>query len=641
MKTSQTAISSFLYNVQFLWKWLLLFVLLTIFLINVRPTDANGIIYSVHIKTVNSLELAEQVAADLNQKGYDAFYRHMPSFEEGIQYRIFIGTYPSKTQALVTLNKLWNSDISDEYAIATLKEKTDFPNHNHLQKIKNVEPTTSATDQQTNLFKPISTPEKAPPIIVSIERENNNILEVFGSALKHYHDEQFEKAFALFNQISESIDNIDLLFWIGICESKVGNYNQAAEKLTLFLAKEPNTPQVMLELSAILFKQKKSHEALEELEKAKAFQPPSDMLQPIGHMKRLILEDEDRFSLFLDFLIKRKRLKHSGDNPDSAFQVRKPPREFYQIGSSSEQLLRSIQKLDPDNIAVSYYLGYIDIRKGRLEDGIREWKKYLSKAPENERTIHLSQQMTLLLLNHAAVYSVGTLQKNIQKSHIQKDKSIIISEFRNRCFASLTGMGKGLSAVIMDDLRKIDDIRITDRIMVHTMSRLMNPDLIQISDHQDAVALGQHLSSKYTVWGEFTDISENAFHIMATVTDSQQSDNNGKIDIKGTQGEFYLLEKRMVFGILESIGIHKKDLPPATIFSIEKPHTQNFDAFLSYSLGLEYLDKQQFEQARYAFQKAIQLDPNFSLAKKAFQSTPTDIYYCPFFEQSEIFLKGQ
>ncbi len=639
MKTSLTAISSFLHNVLFIRKWLILFVLLTIFLIYARPTDANGIIYSIHIKTVNSLEHAEQITIKLNQKGYDAFYRHIPSFEEGIQYRIFVGTFPSKTQALITLNKLWNSDISDQYAIAILKEKTDFPDQNHLLKNKEGKPT-SAIDQPVKLSKPISTPEEAPPIH-SNERENNKIIEVFGSALRYYHDEQFTKALALFNQISESIDNLDLLFWTGICESKTGKYNQAAEKLTLLLAKEPNTPQVMLELSAILFKQKKGIEALEELEKAKAFQPPSEMLQHIGHIKRLLLEDENRFSLNLDFLIKKKKLKHSDDNSDSAFQVRKPPREFYQIGSSSEQLLRSIQKLDPDNIAVSYYLGYIDIKKGRLEDGIREWEKYLSRAPENERTINLSKQMTLLLLNHAAEYSVGTIKKPIQESHIQKDESIVISEFRNRCFSTLTGMGKGLVAMIMDDLRKIEDLRIMDRIMIHTMSKLMNPDLIQISNNQDAAALGQYLSSKYTVWGEFTDISENAFHIMVTVTNSQRADKNRKFDIKGTHEEFSLFEKRMVFGILESIGIHKKDLPPAIIFSIEKPHTQNFDAFLIYSLGLEYLDKQQFEQARYAFQKATQLDPNFTLAKKAFQSTPTDIYFCPFFEQSEVFLKGQ
>ncbi len=639
MKTSLSAISSFLHIVLFIRKCLLLFIPFTIFFIFARPTNANGIIYSIHIKTVNSLELAERITTDLNQKGYEAFYRHMPSFEEGIQYRIFAGTFPSKAQALITLNKLWNSDISDQYAIAILKEKTDFPNQNHQPKSKEGKPT-FAIDKQVELSKPINTPEEAPPIL-SNEKENNKIIEVFGSALRYYHDEQFAKALSLFNQISESIDNPDLLFWSGICESKTGNYNQAAEKLTLLLAKEPNTSQVMIELAAILFKQKKGHEALQELEKAKAFQPPSDMLQYISHMKRLLLEDEKRLPLSLDFLIKKKKPKNSNDNPDPEFQVRKPPQKFYQIGSSSEKLLRSVQKHDPDNIAVSYYLGYIDIREGRLEDGIREWEKYLSRAPENERTIHLSKQMTLLLLNHAAVYSAGMLKKRIQKSNIQTDKSIVISEFRNRCFATLPGMGKGLVAMIMDDLRKIEGIRITDRIMIHTMSRLMNPDLIQISDNQNATVLGQYLSSKHTVWGEFTDISENAFHIMATVTNSQKADKNRKFDIKGTREEFHLLEKRMVFGILESIGIHKKDLPPASLFSIEKAHTQNFDAFLSYSLGLEYLDKRQFEQARYAFQKSIQLDPNFTLAKKAFQSTPTDIYFCPIFEQSEVLVKGQ
>ncbi len=637
MKTSLSSISSFLHNVLHLRKCLLLFLLL----IYAWPTAANGIIYSIHIKTVNSLELAEKIAANLNQKGYDAFYRHTPSFEEGIQYRIFVGAYPSQAQALRTLNSLWNSDISDQYAIAILKEKTGTQEHNHQPEIKEIEPD-SAIDRYIELKKQATLIEKeAPPVIPPNEAETAGITEAFGNALKFYHDEQFEKALVQFNRIAESVDNIDILFWTGICESKTGNYSHAAEKLTLLLAKEPDSPQVMLELSAILFKQEKNQEALEELEKAKAFQPPSEILQNIFHIKKQLLEDENRFSLIPGFLIKKNKLKNTDDHTEPVLQVRKPPREFYQIGSSSEKIMRSAQKIDPDNIALSYYLGYIDIRNNRLEDGIREWEKYLSEAPENERTIHLSKQMTLLRLNHAAIFSAETIQKHIQALHIQNDKSIVIAEFRNRCASIVNGMGKGLVSTIMDDLSKIDGIRIPDRIIVHTMSSLMNPDLIEISSAQDAARLGQYLSSRYTVWGEFTDISENAFHIMAEVTDSRQSDENGKIDIKGTREEFTLFEKRMVFEILESIGIHKKDLPPATIFSIEKPHTQNFDAFLSYSLGLEYLDKQQFTQARSAFQNAIQLDPNFTLAKKAFQSTPVDIYFCPFFEQSEILLKGR
>lgn len=636
MKTSLSAISSFLHNVLHLRKCLLLFLLL----IYAWPTAASGIFYSIHIKTVNSLELAEQIAANLNQKGYDAFYRHTPSFEKGIQYRIFVGAYPSQAQAIKTLNSLWNSDISDQYAIAILKEKTGTQDQNHQPEIKEIEPD-STIDRQVELKKQrLLTSEEASPVIPSNEAETNDITKVFGNALKYYHDEQFDKALVLFNRIAERVDNIDLLFWTGICASKTGDYSNAAEKLTLLLAKEPDSPQVMLELSAIFFKQKKNQEALEELEKAKAFLPPSEILQNISHIKKQLLEDENRFSLILGFLIKKNKLKNSDGQPETVFQVRKPPRKFYQIGSSSEKLLRSVQKIDPDNFAISYYLGYINIRNNRLEDGIREWEKYLSKAPENERTIHLSKQMTLLTLNHAAIFSAGRIQKHIQVSPIQKDKSIVIAEFRNRCASIVNGMGKGLASAIMDDLSKIDGIRIPDRIIVHTMSSLMNPDLIEISSAQDAATLGQYLSSTYTVWGEFTDISENAFHIMAEVTDSRQSDENGKIDVKGTREEFSLLEKRMVFEILESIGIHKKDLPPATIFSIEKPHTQNFDAFLSYSLGLEHLDKQQFTQARSAFQNAIQLDPNFILAKKAFQSTPTDIYFSPFFEQSEILLKG-
>jgi hypothetical protein len=96
------------------------------------------------------------------------------------------------------------------------------------------------------------------------------------------------------------------------------------------------------------------------------------------------------------------------------------------------------------------------------------------------------------------------------------------------------------------------------------------------------------------------------------------------------------LEKRLAYWILESIGIHRKDLLPETIFAMEQPYTRRFDAFLPYARGMAYLSAQQFQKAAKAFQQAVQRDSSFALARKALQSTPDDIYYCPFFEQSAI-----
>ncbi|MFH2066919.1 MAG: tetratricopeptide repeat protein [Pseudomonadota bacterium] len=619
----------------FPYKYPLLLLLCLLSFAWTCQASADGKFYSIHIKTVHSAELAEKITAELSQKGYDAFYRHMPSFEKGIQYRIFVGAYPSKEQAIHTINQLWNSDISDWYAIAVLREKPPPPDNIH----RPIEPGVAIKpmpDQQITAHKPARIPADPDPEAAANGEESNIIIDFFNDAIRYYHEKQFEKARALFMRISEKIDNRDILFWTAICESKVGNYQQAAEKMTLFLAKEPNTPQGMLELAAILLKQKNDLKALDELEKAKAFQPPSEMLQQISRMKRLLLEDENRFSASLNSLIKKKDAHHLSENSDSAYRRPKPPREFYQIGSHSEKLLRSAQKMDPDNPAVAYYLGYIHLRNNQLADGIREWGKYLLHSPENERTIHLKKQMTLLLFRHAAIDSMSALKNDPKKPHAMQARSIALSEFRNRCFSFFPGMGKGLSAMLMDDLRKIDDIRVIDRILIHTTCRLMQPDLISISDPDSAARLGRHLSSRFIVWGEFTDISENAFQFTATITDSHHPQDSGTTDIKGTQEEFHILEKRMVYWILESIGIHKKDLSPEIILSIEKPHTRHFDAFLSYANGLEFLDKQQFTQAAMAFQGAVRIDPTFALAENAFHATPNDIYFCPFFEQSEI-----
>jgi hypothetical protein len=85
---------------------------------------------------------------------------------------------------------------------------------------------------------------------------------------------------------------------------------------------------------------------------------------------------------------------------------------------------------------------------------------------------------------------------------------------------------------------------------------------------------------------------------------------------------FYILQKKLVYHILSQLGIEKQDLTPEVLFEINKVPTQNLAAFISFSKGLEFLDKQEFLEAKTAFKRAAKQDSSFTLAKIMAQAVP-------------------
>ena len=78
---------------------------------------------------------------------------------------------------------------------------------------------------------------------------------------------------------------------------------------------------------------------------------------------------------------------------------------------------------------------------------------------------------------------------------------------------------------------------------------------------------------------------------------------------------FFKAQKRLVYRILkEQLGIAAEDIPADIRAAIEKPQTKNFEAFVAFSEGLDLLDGERFKEAMDAFQKAIDLDPEFGMA---------------------------
>jgi len=80
----------------------------------------------------------------------------------------------------------------------------------------------------------------------------------------------------------------------------------------------------------------------------------------------------------------------------------------------------------------------------------------------------------------------------------------------------------------------------------------------------------------------------------------------------------FTMQKALVFQLFEQLGV---TLTPAERQAIERRPTNNLDAFLQYSRGLQASDAGRFEDAARFFNDARSLDPGFGLAAVRAQTT--------------------
>ena len=91
---------------------------------------------------------------------------------------------------------------------------------------------------------------------------------------------------------------------------------------------------------------------------------------------------------------------------------------------------------------------------------------------------------------------------------------------------------------------------------------------------------------------------------------------------QGTVAQLFNVQKRLVYKLLKELDIDKEHLSQQTQAALATPHTNNFKAFIAYSVGLDLTDKGRFREARAAFRKAAKLDPGFHEARRQERLSP-------------------
>lgn len=117
------------------------------------------------------------------------------------------------------------------------------------------------------------------------------------------------------------------------------------------------------------------------------------------------------------------------------------------------------------------------------------------------------------------------------------------------------------------------------------------------------------------------DQEDEQLTVNATTTDAEGGSSN---DIKEANklAEIFVLQKQLVYKLLQNIGITSDKLSPAVKNAINKPQTTNVKAFKAFCYCLDLMDKGEFKKAREQCDEAVKNDPNFAMAQQLLVSIP-------------------
>ncbi|MBU0996144.1 MAG: hypothetical protein KJ737_26910 [Proteobacteria bacterium] len=330
--------------------------------------------------------------------------------------------------------------------------------------------------------------------------------------------------------------------------------------------------------------------------------------------------------IFLSASQAREHIPSPSDQPGEVILV-STPQEPYLIGKSSQNMLKIAADKQKNNYAVRYYLGMTALKEGNTKEAIHLLEDYLKLAPMDEFSASVRERLTILKIDRAEQEAKRAAKGSLRKSaenNIDKN-TVAVFTFNTGSPKMFHDLSKGLTAMIITDLTKVPGLNVLEREKVQAFIQEIVLSKSGITEKTGMQKTGKFLMASNVVHGILKDAVGENLDISANVTETLNGTSRGNPKANGPKVLFFQLEKQLVSEIIESLGIAKKDLSEHTWDAINHTHTQNYDAFICFSKGLDLMDNKRFAEARVQFEEAIIRDPSFDIAKEMLISVPRTI----------------
>lgn len=217
-------------------------------------------------------------------------------------------------------------------------------------------------------------------------------------------------------------------------------------------------------------------------------------------------------------------------------------------------------------------------------------------------------------------YSKKQIRDNLSElknsnSHVTEPNSVAVLYFRNISeWRELTPLLKGLAEVLITDLGKVQRLKIVKRKKVQLLLDELHLTPSGLLDQLKMRDTGRMLGAGKLITGGIERVDNTRIRLTAGVVDTKTGQLQGEsVQAAGRLSEIPELEKILLVGLLKSLGVR---LNSDEAKALQQFPTKNNLAFIAFSKGLDFEDRNIIRQAKYQYEKAINLDAEFKLAKQ-------------------------
>lgn len=273
-----------------------------------------------------------------------------------------------------------------------------------------------------------------------------------------------------------------------------------------------------------------------------------------------------------------------------------------------------------------YQQGVDALARGQLSEALTLWRQYVRETPAGDPRLATVKGHITLLERGIAREQARALAKGEQGSQQADPLHIAILPFGNSSVSTdlrpKKPFNQAVVALITTDLAQVPQLTLLERDKVRWLLEEQKLSRSGLVDPTTAVQTGRLLQAGTVVSGMVHDedgpagYRDGRYKINTVLVGVADGRVRATQEAEGAREHFFEVEKEIVYEILQGLDI--QNIPTA----VAKIHTRDWDAYADFAVGLQHLEAGAFQEARQAFQSALQHDPRFDLARDTLHSTP-------------------
>lgn len=307
-------------------------------------------------------------------------------------------------------------------------------------------------------------------------------------------------------------------------------------------------------------------------------------------------------------------------NPGSVAALRSLGVAYYkaQRFADARTVLDQARRLDPRDGVSALYAGLSAEALGDLTNAKAAYNSYLAVGRTRRTKSQITARLIALQRTEMLAAAKAAVANEAQVSATPgSPNTVAVPPFRfSGPDVSLAPLERGIAEMVITDLGRSSRLTVVERDRMQALA-----DEIQLSrsdrvDAATAVRAGRLIQAGRLINGSLVQSGQQIV-MGASIVEVPTSQVGQPTQVTNSLDAIFAAEKELVFRIFTALGV---TLTPAERQLVDQRPTNNLQAFLAYSRGLQANDDGRFEDAARFFETARTLDPGFGAANARFQA---------------------